>query len=341
MKALLSLMLIMSALGGSRAHAGNFFDFLFQGDGRNDTGEYTTDSGDAVWPKLTPRPEPDIYFDPAILKNENFDVVILVNKAISAQTITVYLFGKLEFQSRVSTGRETPEYANGPGRGKFREHAPKDDYFSQTPTGYYTAGTLDIDHKSGDWNDALMAHSIFLRGTRGIALHRTVNEDAMGRPFDKHIGHRASGGCIRLHAEIARKLFWMVRASGGPLRDDVPASAGNGGADYNETSNSLFMSEAKQQLGPDGIATYTEIPRVYDVDRYTGEVLSTYHYGMKTLIVVENIPVTGTVESNQVAAINNNNPLYGGTELSQTPAGLAPKKKKKSIFKDLKNFFGG
>ncbi|MGZ3724111.1 MAG: L,D-transpeptidase, partial [Bdellovibrionales bacterium] len=157
----------------------------------------------------TPPPERKITFNPADMADEKdwkrlyFDVVVVINKAANAQTIDVYRFGKLVKSSRVSTGRETMEYAN-----PNKPSAPKKTYLSRTYTGYFAAQKLDIDHVSNTWADAYMPWAVFFNG--GIATHRSPHEDLSQGVIDPNIGHRASGGCVRLHEQDAKDIFWMV-----------------------------------------------------------------------------------------------------------------------------------
>lgn len=85
-------------------------------------------------------------------------------------------------------------------------------YFTTTPTGVYK---LDPDrffrrHISKVWDGVPMPYAMFLdyaynNGHRlsGIAIHGTNSHG--------HLGSRASGGCIRLAMEHARKLFYVIQ----------------------------------------------------------------------------------------------------------------------------------
>ncbi len=117
---------------------------------------------------------------------------ILVNKAEfgtspTAQTMRVYLDGQLIYNFYVSTGREKPEVAKS---GKV--------YNSVTPTGDFRIQRRSKNHYSSTWL-APMPYAQFFIG--GIAIHATVPSHY------KALGHRDSGGCVRLHLDNA-KIMW-------------------------------------------------------------------------------------------------------------------------------------
>lgn len=109
------------------------------------------------------------------------DIQITVDKA--AQTLTVARDGAVLHTWPVSTGRV----------GRF------------TPDGSYQAFRMEEDHYSREFDDAPMPHSIFFT-KRGHAIHGSFETRKLGRP--------ASGGCVRLAPENAKKLFEMVKAEG-------------------------------------------------------------------------------------------------------------------------------
>jgi hypothetical protein len=74
-----------------------------------------------------------------------------------------------------------------------------------TPGGNYTPFRLEEDHRSKEWDDAPMPHSIFFTG-RGHAIH---GSDAV-----RNLGSPASHGCVRLSRENAATLFALVREEG-------------------------------------------------------------------------------------------------------------------------------
>ncbi|MEI9989469.1 MAG: L,D-transpeptidase [Rhizomicrobium sp.] len=129
-----------------------------------------------------------------------FDTFIYVSKAASGPWAQrLFLFRKqpdgtlaLDQSFPVSTGRERSEQ-----------------YFTATPTGLFE---LDVHRflpmaRSAKWNDAAMPWAMFLNYAyrtqmSGVALHA-----AIGRRERADIGHRASGGCVRLPLEKADLLF--------------------------------------------------------------------------------------------------------------------------------------
>lgn len=74
----------------------------------------------------------------------------------------------------------------------------------ETPTGQFTPTWLSKDHKSSQYDDAPMPHSVFFN--QGIAVHGT---DAVAR-----LGSPASHGCVRLSQENAKTFFGLVQAYG-------------------------------------------------------------------------------------------------------------------------------
>ncbi|MFN3349375.1 L,D-transpeptidase [Pseudorhodoplanes sp.] len=109
------------------------------------------------------------------------EIQITVDK--SAQTLTVARDGQVLHTWPVSTGRV----------GRF------------TPAGSYQAFRLEEDHYSREFDDAPMPHSIFFT-KRGHAIHGSFETRKLGRP--------ASGGCVRLAPENAKRLFEMVKQEG-------------------------------------------------------------------------------------------------------------------------------
>jgi L,D-transpeptidase catalytic domain len=105
---------------------------------------------------------------------------ITINKV--SQKMIVQIDGEVEYVWPVSTG------AGG----------------YDTPSGKFKAFRLEEDHKSTEWDDAPMPHSIFFT-PRGHAIHGS---------YSKRIGQRASHGCVRLNPENAEVLFGIVEDNG-------------------------------------------------------------------------------------------------------------------------------
>lgn len=75
---------------------------------------------------------------------------------------------------------------------------------AKTPTGEYQPYLMRKMHYSSRYNNAPMPFSIFYSGN--YAIHGTTQVNKLGRP--------ASKGCVRLHPDHARQLFYMVREVG-------------------------------------------------------------------------------------------------------------------------------
>jgi hypothetical protein len=109
------------------------------------------------------------------------EIVVSIDK--SAQRMTVKLNGQPLYNWPVSTGRS--------GYG--------------TPSGSFTAFRMEADHRSEEWDDAPMPHSIFFTKF-GHAIHGSFDTKNIGRP--------ASHGCVRLSPANAVTLFALVEREG-------------------------------------------------------------------------------------------------------------------------------
>jgi lipoprotein-anchoring transpeptidase ErfK/SrfK len=108
---------------------------------------------------------------------------ILVNIDKSTQEMTVFVDGIERHSWPVSTG--------------VRGYS--------TPSGDYTASSMNEIWYSKQWDDAPMPHSVFFT-KRGHAIHGTTEVKKLGRP--------ASHGCVRLAPENAKTLFYLVKDAG-------------------------------------------------------------------------------------------------------------------------------
>ncbi len=104
------------------------------------------------------------------------EVVISVNKA--TQSMSVLVDGAEKYRWTVSTGT-----GGGPPNGTFGVERMHRHWFSRT------------------YNNAPMPYSIFFEGP--YAIH--------GTDQTRHLGRRASKGCVRLHPRDAAVLFDLVR----------------------------------------------------------------------------------------------------------------------------------
>jgi hypothetical protein len=74
-----------------------------------------------------------------------------------------------------------------------------------TPSGTYTATSMNEIWYSKEWDNAPMPHSIFFRKD-GYAIHGTYEAKYLGRP--------ASHGCVRISRENAATLYALVKKVG-------------------------------------------------------------------------------------------------------------------------------
>jgi hypothetical protein len=132
-----------------------------------------------------------------------FDVFLYVSKAAEGSLAQhMYIFrrsarGDFQYEQSfpVSTGRERHEK-----------------YFTSTPVGLFELDPNRFEryHYSRTWH-AAMPWAMFLNASfhgrqTGIALHSS------GRAHAADLGHRASGGCVRLPPAKAAELFQRFRA---------------------------------------------------------------------------------------------------------------------------------
>jgi lipoprotein-anchoring transpeptidase ErfK/SrfK len=108
---------------------------------------------------------------------------ILVNIDKSSQRMTVFIDGIQHYDWPVSTG--------GPGYS--------------TPSGTYTASSMNKMWYSRQWDNAPMPHAVFFT-REGHAIHGTQEVRRLGSP--------ASHGCVRLAPENAAMLYALVEENG-------------------------------------------------------------------------------------------------------------------------------
>ena len=108
---------------------------------------------------------------------------VLVNIDKSKQKMTVFIDGVEKYVWPVSTG--VAGYS--------------------TPSGNYTATSMNEIWYSKEWDNAPMPHSIFFRKD-GYAIHGTYEAKYLGRP--------ASHGCVRISRENAATLYALVEKIG-------------------------------------------------------------------------------------------------------------------------------
>ena len=108
---------------------------------------------------------------------------VLINIDKSSQDMTVFVDGVERYSWPVSTGM----------RGY------------STPSGTYTATSMNEIWYSKQWDNAPMPHAIFFT-KKGHAIHGTLET--------KRLGTAASHGCVRLSPANATTLFTLVKATG-------------------------------------------------------------------------------------------------------------------------------
>jgi L,D-transpeptidase catalytic domain len=108
---------------------------------------------------------------------------VLINIEKSTQKMTVSLDGAEKYVWPVSTGQ-----------GGY-----------STPSGTYTATSMNEIWYSKEWDNAPMPHSIFFRKD-GYAIHGTYEAKSLGKP--------ASHGCVRISRENAATLYALVKKIG-------------------------------------------------------------------------------------------------------------------------------
>jgi len=101
----------------------------------------------------------------------------------SSQLMTVAVDGRHRYTWKVSTGK--PGYA--------------------TPSGTFQPFRMERHHRSDEWDNAPMPHSIFFT-YKGHAIH--------GSPYTRHLGTAVSHGCVRLARRNAATLYSLVRQQG-------------------------------------------------------------------------------------------------------------------------------
>jgi lipoprotein-anchoring transpeptidase ErfK/SrfK len=114
---------------------------------------------------------------------ENTKPVILINIDKSKQRMTVSVDGVETFDWPVSTGRAG----------------------YSTPSGNYTATSMNEIWYSRQWDNAPMPHSVFFMKD-GHAIHGSNDVKNLGKP--------ASHGCVRISPENATTLYALVGKSG-------------------------------------------------------------------------------------------------------------------------------
>jgi lipoprotein-anchoring transpeptidase ErfK/SrfK len=145
-------------------------------------------------------------------------ILISINK--TKQTMTVFLDGMEKYDWPVSTGR--PGYS--------------------TPSGTYTATSMNEIWYSKQWDNSPMPHSIFFIKD-GHAIHGTYEGRNLGKP--------ASHGCVRISLENAATLYALVEKSGLKNTQVVLTGVTPGGDfKYPSVARAQIQAQAQAQAGP-------------------------------------------------------------------------------------------
>jgi hypothetical protein len=123
---------------------------------------------------------------------------VLINIDKASQKMTVWLDGVQQYEWPVSTG--------------LRGYT--------TPSGTYTARSMNKIWYSKQWDNAPMPHAVFFTKD-GHAIHGTLEVKRLGKP--------ASHGCVRLSPENAATLFALVENTGVENTQVVLAGSTPGG----------------------------------------------------------------------------------------------------------------
>ena len=108
---------------------------------------------------------------------------ILINIDKTKQRMTIFLDGVKKYEWPVSTGK-----------GGY-----------STPSGTYTATSMNEIWYSKQWDNAPMPHSIFFKKD-GHAIHGSYEVKSLGKP--------ASHGCVRISPDNAATLYTLVAKNG-------------------------------------------------------------------------------------------------------------------------------
>ena len=150
-------------------------------------------------------------------------VLVIIDKP--TQTMKVFVDDVESYSWKVSSG--LPGYA--------------------TPSGAYTASSMNEIWYSKEWDDAPMPHAIFFT-KKGHAIHGTEETKKLGRP--------ASHGCVRLAPEDARTLFALVKEKGLENTEIVLSGETPGG-----DSRVAKTGPRKQQMNRAKTRVYAAPPR--------------------------------------------------------------------------------
>jgi lipoprotein-anchoring transpeptidase ErfK/SrfK len=164
-------------------------------------------------------------------KSEEPASKIVINIDKSKQEMTVFVDGVEQYSWPVSTGK----------RGY------------STPSGTYTASSMNEMWYSKEWDNAPMPHAIFFMKD-GHAIHGSLEVKNLGKP--------ASHGCVRISPANATKLFALVKEKGLQNTQVVLAGTTPGGEAKvaSEPANPRYGEADPWGYGP-GQGYYAQPPR--------------------------------------------------------------------------------
>jgi hypothetical protein len=155
---------------------------------------------------------------------------ILVDIDKTSQQMTVSLDGSVKYQWPVSTGKAG--YA--------------------TPSGAYTATSMNEIWYSKEFDNAPMPHAVFFMRD-GHAIHGTYDLKNLGKP--------ASHGCVRISPQNAATLYELVRQNG--LENTKVVLTGDSpDGDYNIARGRT--SPRRDASAPPSNTAYRDKPQVHD-----------------------------------------------------------------------------
>ena len=142
---------------------------------------------------------------------------VLIDIDKSTQQVTVFVDGVEKYRWPVSTGR----------RGY------------STPSGTYTALSMNEVWYSKEWDNAPMPHAIFFMKD-GHAIHGSYEVRILGKP--------ASHGCVRISPQNATILFDLVKKAGLP-NTQVVLSGETAGGEGKVASSTKSRKAARTRYG--------------------------------------------------------------------------------------------
>ncbi|MBE8221996.1 MAG: L,D-transpeptidase [Bdellovibrionales bacterium] len=182
-------------------------------------------------------------------------VVIIINEGDrtesnpQGQSLSIYKSGVIYGIYNVSTASN-----------KIKNPTVGKQYVATTPHGFYRPKKVYEDYHSYTFYGASMKYAVFFNG--GIATHASEHIE--------HLGHRASGGCIRLLEPVAELVNSAILSAGGNTRNTVSEDFCNSKGE-NCHKRSLFVNRIK----------------LHDVDFKTGNKTSNLIWTYDALIIVK------------------------------------------------------